>query len=146
MSTIVTPDTLLRWYRKLVAQKYDGSSKRGPGRPRIAGEIPRLIVDNPRWGYTRIQGALQNLGYVVGRSTVKRVLAENGIDLHVIPLGERHLRRVVREYLEHYHFERNHQGLGNRLIEPSAANPTTGGPVECHERLGGLLRYYQRAA
>jgi transposase InsO family protein len=64
----------------------------------------------------------------------------------VIPLGERHLRRVVCEYLEHYHFERNHQGLGNRLIETSAANRTTGGSVECRERLGGLLRYYQRVA
>ena len=89
LSPIVTPDTLLRWYRELVAQKYDGSARRGPGRPRIAGEIQRLIVemasDNPRWGYTRIQGALANLGYTVGRNTVKRVLAENGID----PAGRR---------------------------------------------------------
>ena len=50
--TIVTPDTLLRWYRELVAQKYDGSARRGPGRPRIAGEIQALILemasDNPR--------------------------------------------------------------------------------------------------
>ncbi len=58
ISTIVTPDTLLRWYRELVARKYDGSKMRGPGRPRIAGEIQRLIVrmarENPGWGYTRI--------------------------------------------------------------------------------------------
>ena len=89
LSPIVTPDTLLRWYRELVAQKYDGSARRGPGRPRIAGEIQRLILemasDNPRWGYTRIQGALANLGYTVGRNTIKRVLAENGID----PAGRR---------------------------------------------------------
>src|SRR5882762_11617409 len=62
LSPIVTPDTLLRWYRELVAQKYDGSARRSPGRPRIAGEIQALILemasDNPRWGYTRIQGAL----------------------------------------------------------------------------------------
>lgn len=87
--TIVTPVTLLRSYRELVAKKYDGSSKRGPGRPRIPGEIEGLIVemarDNPRWGYTRIQGALQNLGYIVARNTIKRVLVENGID----PAGQR---------------------------------------------------------
>src|SRR6267142_2269809 len=89
ISPIINPDTLLRWYRELVAQKYDGSARRGPGRPRIAGEIQRWIVemasDNPRWGYTRIQGALSNLGYTVGRNTIKRVLAENGID----PAGRR---------------------------------------------------------
>ena len=66
ISPIVTPDTLLRWYRELVARKYDGSARRGPGRPRIPGEIQQLIVemasDNPRWGYTRIKGALANLG------------------------------------------------------------------------------------
>jgi len=89
ISTIVTPDTLLRWYRELVAANYDGSSKRGPGRPRIEGEIQQLIVrmglENPRWGYTRIRGALMNLGHEIGRNTIKRVLAENGID----PVGRR---------------------------------------------------------
>src|SRR5258705_13726211 len=54
LSPIVTPDTLLRWYWGLVAQKYDGSARRGAGRPRIAREIHRVIVevtsDNPRWG------------------------------------------------------------------------------------------------
>ena len=286
ISPIVTPDTLLRWYRELVAQKYDGSARRGPGRPRIASEIQKLIVgmasDNPRWGYTRIQGALSNLGYTVGRNTIKRVLAENGIDpagrrptswktflkahwgaiaatdfftiegitwkglvryfvlfvidlktrrieiagivtapdgawmrqiarnwtdsedgfllrsrylIHdrdplftkgfreilagsgvrsvrlpsrspnlnayaerfvrsikseclaqVIPIGEAHLRRSVREYVEHYHGERNHQGIGNRLIDSSVEESRTTGAIECCERLGGLLRYYRRAA
>jgi transposase InsO family protein len=66
----------------------------------------------------------------------------------VIPLGERHLRRVVSEYVKHYHRERNHQGLGNRLIDGNgnASGLGRGGPVECHERLGGMLRYYARAA
>ena len=286
LSTIVTPDTLLRWYRELVAAKYDGSAKRSPGRPRIAGEIQRLIIemaiDNPRWGYTRIQGALSNLGHVVGRNTIKRVLFENGIDpagrrpmawktflkahwgaiaatdfftvevvtwrglvrylalfvidlktrrveiagivvspdglwttqiarnltdcdegflrqsrylIHdrdplftrafaatlessgvrpvrlpsrspnlnayaerfvrsikseclaqVIPIGEAHLRRVVREYVEHYHEERNHQGIGNRLIRGSINQRRATGLIECRERLGGLLRHYRRAA
>lgn len=89
LSPIVTPDTLLSWYRELVAQKYDGSARRNPGRPRITGEIQKWILemasDNPRWGYTRIRGALSNLGFIVGRNTIKRVLAENGVD----PAGRR---------------------------------------------------------
>ena len=48
LGTLVTPDTLLRWYRELVARKYDGSKKRGPGRPRIAGEVQRLILEMAR--------------------------------------------------------------------------------------------------
>jgi putative transposase len=67
VATIVTPETLLRWHRKLIANKYDGSQRRGPGRPRIMGEIRSLIVrmaqGNRDWGYRRIQGALSNLGY-----------------------------------------------------------------------------------
>lgn len=84
IGTLVTPDTLLRWYRELVAKQYDGSRKRGPGRPRKPAEIERLILemarDNPRWGYTQIKGALHNLGFEIGRNTIKRILIENGID------------------------------------------------------------------
>jgi len=56
------------------------------------------------------------------------------------------LRNAVRQFLEHYHAERNHQGLGNRLIEPPDTPALTSAPVECRERLGGLLRYYHRQA
>ena len=84
ISTLVTPDTLLRWYRRLIAKKYDGSRTRSPGRPKTAAEIQGLIVrmarDNPRWGYTRIQGALHNLGHEIGRNTIKRILLESGFD------------------------------------------------------------------
>jgi len=286
LSPIVTPETLLRWYRELVAAKYDGSANRSPGRPRVRAEIQALIVrmavENPGWGYTRIQGALWNLGYTVGRNTIKRVLLNNGIDpvgtktmrwstflkahwgaiaatdfftvevvtwqglvrylalfvidlktrrieiagiisapdgawmnqiarnltdcengflsgthylIHdrdplftkafeaslqtagvccvrlpsrspnlnayaerfvksikseclaqVIPIGESHLRRVVREYVDHYHDERNHQGIGNRLIRGSIGPERKHGRIDCRERLGGLLRYYYRAA
>ncbi len=80
----MTPDTLLRWYRRLIAKKYDGSRTRSPGRPRTASEIEGLIVrmarDNPRWGYTRIRGALHNLGHEIGRNTIKRILLENEFD------------------------------------------------------------------
>jgi transposase InsO family protein len=64
----------------------------------------------------------------------------------IVPLGERHLRRSVSEYVRHYRLERNHQGLGNDLIEgaPSAAN--TNGRVRRRERLGGLLNFYHREA
>lgn len=286
IGTLVKPDTLLRWHRELIAKKYDGSKKRGPGRPRKPAEIEQLIVvmarDNPRWGYTRIKGALHNLGFEIGRNTIKRVLFENGMDpaplrrttwsaflkarwgaiaatdffsievvtwrglvrylvlfvidsktrtviiagisrspdcewvtqlarnltdpecgflmdarflIHdrgplftdafentlassgvrpiklparspnlnayaerfvrsikseclaqVIPIGEHHLRHAVKEYTEHYHCERNHQGLGNEMIEFQAEDYRGNGEIECRERIGGLLRHYRRAA
>ena len=288
LGTIVTPDTLLRWYRQLVAKKYDGSTSRKLGRPKTAAEIEKLILhmasNNPGWGYTRICGALYNLGHVIGRNTVKRILLDNGIDpaplrskgmswstflkahwgaiaatdffsvevltraglvryfvlfiidlqtrrvevagivqqpdgrwmqqiarnitdvdtgflngnrylIHdrdplfteafrahlrsagvetvklparspnlnayaerfvrsikseclaqIIPLGERHLRNAVAEYIEHYHAERNHQGLGNQLILWPRDDAPAEGNVECRERLGGLLQYYHRRA
>ncbi len=81
---LVTPDTLLRWYRELIAAKYDGSQRRGPGRPRVAETIRELVLtmakENSSWGYTRICGALANMGHEVGRNTVKRILAEHGIE------------------------------------------------------------------
>jgi hypothetical protein len=63
----------------------------------------------------------------------------------VIPLGERHLRRTLADFVAHYHGERNHQGLGNELIE-LASLQRTDGPVRRRERIGGLLSYYYRAA
>ena len=57
--------------------------------------------------------------------------------------GERHLRYVVSEYISHYHQERPHQGIGNNIIEPQ---PQDDGEIICHERLGGLLKSYRRAA
>jgi putative transposase len=285
LETVVTPDTLLRWYRTLIARKYDGSKARRAGRPRTSVDIEQLVLrmarDNPRWGYTRIRGALRNLGHEIGRNTIKRILSKNGIqpaplrrrgmswetflrshwgtiaavdffnvevltsvgliryfvlfvmdlktrririagilpqpngrwmkqvarnltdefdgflgetrylihdrdplftndfrmilraggvrtvrlpaqspDLNayaerfvrsikeeclsqIIPLGERHLRRAVSEYTEHYHHERNHQGIENRLIDPREGGS---GEVEIRERLGGLLNYYYRKA
>jgi transposase InsO family protein len=288
IGTLVTPDTLLRWYRRLIAKKYDGSKSRTVGRPKTALEIEQLIIrmvgDNPSWGYTRIRGALRNLGHEVGRNTIKRILLDNGIDpaplrskgmswktflkahwgaiaatdffsvevltwaglvryfvlfiidlqtrrvaiagiaqqpdgewmkqtarnltdadegflngarflIHdrdplfseafreilkssdvktvklpaqspdlnayaerfvrsikseclaqIIPLGERHLRKAVKEYTEHYHFERNHQGLDNELIEKPSDEPHMDGAVDCRERLGGVLNFYHRRA
>jgi transposase InsO family protein len=286
IGTLVTPDTLFRWHRELIAKKYDGSKNRRPGRPRTAVDIEELVLlmarDNPRWGYTRIRGALHNLGHEISRNTIKRVLLENGFDpiqkkgmswetflkahwgaiaatdffsvevitrsglvrylvlfvidlksrrvniagilprpngewmsqiarnlvdcedgflkearylIHdrdplftrsfreilkssdietvklparspnlnayaerfvrsikseclsqIIPLGEEHLGNAVKEYTEHYHLERNHQGLGNRLIEDRRGVINIDSTIERHERLGGVLNYYERRA
>ena len=64
----------------------------------------------------------------------------------LILFGETSLKRVLAEYLEHYHAERNHQGKGNQLLFPRAAEFPEQGIVCCQERLGGLLKYYHREA
>ena len=75
MATLVTPDTILRWHRCLIAEKWTYGRK-GPGRPGTMKEVSALIVrmatDNPGWGYSRIQGALKNLEHRVARSTVAK--------------------------------------------------------------------------
>ena len=284
VATIVTPDTILRWHRQLIARKWTYSLRR-PGRPGVLGEIRRLVVrmatENPTWGYSRMQGALKNLGHRVARSTIAAILQEQGIppsgarstswqtflrghwraivaadffttevwtarglvtfytvftiELHsrrvqivgstphpdevfmlqivrqltaagdglcdgervflcdrdrkwsfavrqllevsgvrviqtpfhapncnayaerfvrsikgecldrLIPLGERHLRHALAEYVLHYHRERNHQGLGNDLIDRGHDEHRVE-RVRCRQRLGGLLSYYHRAA
>jgi putative transposase len=288
LETIVSPDTLLRWHRRLIAEKWNFVHRRGPGRPGIMQEIADLIVrmaqDNPGWGYTRIQGALGNLRHRVGRGTIANVLKRSGIDpsperskrttwstflkahwkvlaasdfltvevwttrglvthylLFVISLADRvvdivgittrpdeawmlqvgrnlidaesgamrgkgylildrdtkytdqfrrlirgsgtnvirlpprspnlnayaerfvrsikfeclnrmifigqaSLRRAVAEYVDHYHGERNHQGLGNELIYRSAAIAAHDAPIHRRRRLGGLLNFYYREA
>lgn len=286
LETIVTPETLMTWHRKLIAEKYDGTSFRTPGRRRTAKEVAALVVrmaeENRSWGYRRIQGALANLGHLLAHNTVANILkrhgiepaperqrkttwkeflrrhwdqivasdfftvevwtprglqrfvilffidlqtrrveiggiasranglwmtqiarnltddvdgffrekrylihdrdplytkdflsmlAERGIESVKLPprspnlnafaerfvrsikegclermifFGEDALRNAVFEFVAHYHLERNHQGLGNRLIVPVAAS--TQGRVERRERLGGLLNYYYRQA
>ena len=286
--SIVTPDTVLRWHRKLIAMKYNGSASRGPGRPRIAGRIRSLAVrmasENRTWGYKRIQGALANLGHNVCKATIRRVLKRNGIEpapersrkttwnefirvhwdslaaadfftvevwtpfglvrhmaffvielqtrrvkiagiapdpngawmsqvarnltdcfdgflvgkrylIHdrdplytahftrtlsaagvrcvklppkspnlnayaerfvrsiksecldrMIFFGGKHLRCVVNEYVEHYHIERNHQGIGNHLVETTTLESRDHGPIVSRTRVGGMLKYYYRCA
>ncbi len=288
METLVTPDTLLAWHRHLIARKYDGSHRRGPGRPPVMEEIRQLIVqmatENRDWGYTRIRGALANLGYDVARGTIANVLKRHGLEpapdrtkrttwreflgahwdvlaaadfftvevwlprgltrftvlvlielatrrVHVagitaepdgpwvtqltrnvtdaedgflrgarwlihdrdplfshavrdtlaaagvtpvrlparspnlnafaerivrtikescverlVLIGEGSLRRAVREFVDHYHHERNHQGLNNRLIRPLVTAGHAHGPIHCRQRLGGMLKYYYRTA
>jgi putative transposase len=290
LDTLVTPQTLLRWYRRLVAQKYDGTARRASSsRPKRTDDVVELVLrmarENGSWGYTRIRGALANLGHEIGRNTIKRILLEAGMDpapernkrtswsaflrahwgaiaamdfftveavtwaglvrfhvlfvidlasrrvelagivhqpheawmlqmarnltdavdgfllgkrylimdrdplfthafrtmlaasgvksvrlparspnlnafaerfvgsvrreclARVIPLGERHLRENVQNFVEHYHAERNHQGLCNKLIVPVNYNAAAkGGRVARRRRLGGVLSYYHREA
>ena len=286
IATIVTPETLLAWHRKLIAQKYDGSRQRGPGRPRTVGEIEALVVrmaeENRDWGYRRILGALSNLGHNLARGTIANILRRHGIEpapersrktswkeflsrhwelivaadfftvevwtrhglqrfvvlffielstrkvevaaiaraanglwmsqigrnltdavdgmmcgkrylIHdrdplftdkfldmlaqtgvqsvklpprspnlnayaerfvrrikesclepMVLFGECSLRKAIHEFMAHYHSERNHQGLGNRLIIPETGKIGKTGPIVRSERLGGMLNYYYR--
>jgi putative transposase len=84
VARIATPDTILAWHRKLVAQKFDGSKQRqSPGRPRIDPEIEELVLrmarENRSWGYDRIQGALHHLGYSISDQTVGNILKRHGL-------------------------------------------------------------------
>ncbi len=288
IATIVAPETLLAWHRKLIAQKYDGTAHRTPGRPRIGGEIEALVVrmadENREWGYRRIQGALSNLGHELARSTIAQILERHGIEpapertrkttwkeflswhwgliaatdfftvevwtrqglqrfivlffidlstrkveiagiaavanrlwmsqiarnltdaeqgilkgkrylIHdrdplfsaeflkmiadtgvasvklpprspnlnayaerfvrsikescldrMIFFGEASLRTAIQNFVAHYHGERNHQGLANRLISPEPGHLGSVGQVQRRQRLGGMLNYYYRAA
>ena len=288
VANIVKPETILSWYRKLVAQKFDGSKARGVGRPQISPEVETLIVrmakENSGWGYDRIAGALRNLGYSVSDQTIGNVLRRHdippapvrktkttwaefirshravlaatdflsvevltlgglvtyyilffihietrkvviaGITQHpnerwmkqmarnvtmdewgflknsrylihyrdtkytksfqeilesaqvkpvklparspnlnayaerwvrsvkeeclakLILFGEASLRRALDNYMPHYHEERNHQGKSNVLLFPKKVKSRPDAAIECHQRLGGLLRYYHRKA
>jgi putative transposase len=99
MTPIVTWETLLAWHRKLIAQKYDGSGQRQPGRPRTAGDIKTLVLrmaeENRDWGYRRIQGALSNLGHELARSTIADMLKRHGVE----PAPERKKQTTWKEFL-----------------------------------------------
>ncbi len=96
---IVTPDTILRWYRRLVAKKYDGSTHRRPGRPStkpdIAALIVRMATENPTWGYTRIRGGLKGVSHDVARNTIKAILKDHGIE----PAPERGAKMPWKTFL-----------------------------------------------
>ena len=84
IACIAKPDTILAWYRKLVAQKFDGSKKRGlAGRPRVDAAIEALVVklarENSGWGYDRIVGAVANLGHEISDQSVGNILRRYGM-------------------------------------------------------------------
>jgi hypothetical protein len=79
IAQVAKPATILSWYRRLIARKFDGSRQRVyPGRPRVSPEIEALVVrfarENRSWGYDRIAGALANLGHIVSDQTVGNIL------------------------------------------------------------------------
>jgi transposase len=84
IGSLVTPDTMMRWYRRLIAHKYDGTDRRGPGRrpepQKVRELVVRLATDNPGWGYTRIRDVMWHLGRQISRTTVRRILKADGIE------------------------------------------------------------------
>jgi putative transposase len=97
---VAKPDTILGWYRRLVAQKFDGSRQRAyPGRPRVLPEVEALVVrfarENRGWGYDRIVGALANLGHQVSDQTVGNVLRRHNL----APAPERTRTTTWREFI-----------------------------------------------
>jgi len=84
LAAVAKPDTLLAWYRKLIANKFDGSKfRKSSGRPRVDEETERLVVrmakENPGWGYDRIVGAMANLGHRLSDETVGNILRRHDI-------------------------------------------------------------------
>jgi putative transposase len=102
LTTIVTPDTLLRWHRELVAKKWDYSQqrKKSPGRPPTSEDVVQLVVklaqENPTWGYDRIQGALANLGHEISDTTVGNILRDQGIE----PAPERKTKTTWKDFIK----------------------------------------------
>ena len=131
-----------------VVQAFRGLA--GEGDVLRAGRV--LICDrDPKWSRAR-EALLATVGVRVVRTPAAapncnahaerfiRSIKTECLD-HVVPLGERHLRHLVREYVDHYRKERNHQGIGNELIERPPARRTCG-PVRRRQRVGGILNYY----
>jgi hypothetical protein len=103
IAQVARPDTIMGWYRRLVAQKFDGSKHRAyPGRPRIAAEIEAVVVrfarENRGWGYDRIVGALANLGHSVSDRTVGNILRRHNLP----PAPERSRGTTWKEFIQRH--------------------------------------------
>jgi putative transposase len=113
IANLVTPQTLLKWHRKLIAKKYDSSGvRRKVGRPPTAEELWDLVVmmaeENPNWGYTRIRGALANLGHDIGRGTIAEILRQAEME----PAPERERKTSWAEFLKRH---KRRKAAGKRM-------------------------------
>ena len=107
VASIVRPETILAWHRRLVARKFDGSKKRSaPGRPAIDRAIEELVVrfatENRDWGYDRIAGALANLGHALSDQTVGNILKRHGIP----PAPERKRTTTWKDFIRAHRVRR----------------------------------------
>ena len=102
VATIVTPETLLAWHRRLIAKKYDGSAYRNPGRLKTLTDISKLVVrmaeENRTWGHRRIQGAIANLGRILAHTTIANILKSHGIE----PAPERNRKTTWKDFLDRH--------------------------------------------
>jgi putative transposase len=129
--TLTTADDgLLRAHRVLICD-----------RAKWSGEVRRLLSDG---GIRVVQTPWRAPNANAHAERFVRSIKHECLD-RVIPLGERHFQQTVSEYVVHYHHERNHQGLDNKLIEGIVPNRGQG-RIRRRPRLGGLLNYYERAA
>jgi putative transposase len=101
VTTIVTPDTILRWHRELVAAKWDDSERRKKiGRPSVSAEVVGLVLcmarENSGWGYDRIQGALANIGHLISDTSVGNILKAHGVD----PVPDRKRQSTWKNFLQ----------------------------------------------
>jgi hypothetical protein len=128
LATIVTPDTILRWHRELIADKWNYADRRRnrPGRPPVSNDVRELVLrmakENPSWGYDRIQGALANVGHEISDATVGNILKQNGIE----PAPQRKRQTTWKSFIQ-AHWE-----------SLAAVDFTT---IEVWTR-GGLVTYY----
>lgn len=121
LATIVTPETLLHWHRKLIANKYDGTARRKPGRPVTAKEIEALVVrmatESRAWGYLRIQNGLLNPGHKLARSTIANILQRDAVE----PAPERVRKTTWKGFLN----------TGNRLLQQTSLPRRSGPERDC---------------
>ena len=126
---LVKPETVIGWHRKGFRLYWSWKSGNRGGRPPIDSEIRTLIRrmgrENPTWGAPRIHGELLKLGF---------------------ELGEQHLQRILRNYLEYYHGARTHLALDKDTPEPRQRESTDGGKIIALPMVGGLHHRYTRRA
>src|ERR1039457_3855127 len=136
LATLVTPDTLLRWFRVLIAKKWTFARTNPVGRPSVDAELEKLVItllqENPTWGSKRIVGALANLGFKVSDSTVDNIRQRNGLD----PAPLRGKSASWRQFLQ-AHWET----LLAADCFTTEVLSWNGLVIQCRKELGGMLNY-----